>query len=380
VRSGFFGTKNKKKTYYPHILLMRDKMSRVKKSFLFFVLLPSLVACTQKPIAAIGTPTFTPYVGGTQTALAAQLASPTPWVGGTETALAAQFASPTPWVEGTETALAISNSPTPADTLMPLPTISFPTATLAGPPLSDGTFSPVLYASKDMTSFLLVGGVKKDRGWLSGADASSYLDPETSYDFFSPNRFIQVPGSTTERSLTCEDYFMHSSVAMPESMVGVANGWIPQRRAIRDLATDDPAYVQAVSKWFQSQGNSPTEIHVTRILQADMEGDGVDEILLSASYFKDASGHMTETGDYSIVLMRKVIGNNVLTIPLVKEYYVSDTPEISFPNTYSLADALDLNRDGTLEVIVSVSRWEGWGAIVYRVDAQNVREVMRAIC
>jgi hypothetical protein len=361
-RSGFFGTKNKKKTYYPHILLRRDKMSRIKKSFLFFVLLFSLAACTQKPIAAIGTPTFTPYVGGTQMALAAQ------------------FASPTPWVEGTETALAISSFPTPADTLAPLPTISFPTSTLVSVSVSDGSFSPVFYASKDLASFLLVGGVKKDRGWLSGADASSYLDPETSYDFFSPNRFIQVPGSTIERSLTCENYFMHSSVAMPESMVGVASGWILQRRAIRDLATDDPAYIQAVGEWFQSHGNSPAAIHITRILQTDIEGDGVNEVLLSASFFKDTSGHMTETADYSIVLMRKVVGNEVRMIPLISEYYISSAPELSFPNTYSLADALDLNQDGTLEIIVGVSHWEGLGALVYRVDGQNVREVMRAVC
>jgi hypothetical protein len=71
-------------------------MSRVKKSFLIFVLSFSLVACTQTPIVSIATPTYTPYVGGTQTALAAELASPTPWIGGTETALAVEHASPTP--------------------------------------------------------------------------------------------------------------------------------------------------------------------------------------------------------------------------------------------------------------------------------------------
>jgi hypothetical protein len=166
-------------------------------------------------------------------------------------------------------------------------------------------------------------------------------------------------------------------------MVGVVSGWITEKRATIDLATDDPTYVQAVAEWFQSQGNSPTEIHITRILQADIEGDGVNEILLSASYFKEKSfTFYTETGDYSVVLMRKVIGNNVLTIPLVKDYYVSSIPELemSYPNTYTLAEAVDLNGDGTLEVIVDVRRWEGWGAIVYRVDGQNVREVLRAVC
>jgi hypothetical protein len=375
--------KNKKKTYYPHILLRRDKMIRVKKSFLIFVLLFSLVSCSQNETTTTNTPTpvpsFTPYVAGTETARAVELASFTPWVEGTETALAAELASFTPWVEGTETALAIPSPSTPADTPVPLPTFSFPagTPTVIFSPPPEGTFSPVFYGSGP---FLLVGGFKQDRGWLSGVDTSAYVDSETGYDFFSPNGFFQVPGSALEFDPTCRNHYMPSSVVLPTPMVGVVSGWISEQRGIRDLAADDPSYVQAVNEWFQSQGNSPTEIRVTRILQADIEGDGVDEVLLSVSYFKDASGHMTETGDYSIVLMRKVIGNNVLTIPLVKEYYVSNTPETSFPNTYSLADALDLNRDGTLEVIVGVSRWEGLGAIVYRVDGQNVREVMRAIC
>jgi hypothetical protein len=89
---------------------------------------------------------------------------------------------------------------------------------------------------------------------------------------------------------------------------------------------------------------------------------------------------MAETGDYSMVLMRKVVGDQVITIPLIHDYYISSAPELTYPNTYSLTEAIDLNQDGTLEVVVGVRRWEGLGAAVYRVDGQNVREVMRAIC
>jgi hypothetical protein len=358
-------------------------MPRLQRLILVIVLF-AFSACSQNPIVTsetMPTASFTPYVGGTETALAVDLASPTPWVAGTQTALAVSSSSPTPYVAGTQTAEAIPSLTTPEDTLTPLPTVSFPTVTPAVvfSPAPEGTFSPVFYGSG---SFLLLGGFKTDRGWLSGADASSYVDPEGGYDFFGRNGPIQVPGSPLEFSLTCRNYFMHSSVVMSEAMVGVASGWVTQRRATTDLSMDDPTYVQAVTEWFQSQGNSPAEIHITRILQADIEGDGVNEILLSASYFQDTSGHMTRTGDYSVVLMRKVTGNDVVTIPLVKDYYVSSVPELelSYPKTYTLAQALDLNRDGTLEVIVHVSRWEGGGAIVYRLDGQNVREVMRTIC
>jgi hypothetical protein len=343
-------------------------MIRLITLFVVLVLLLSLIACSQgpalPPTSSAATATFTPYVGGTETALAAGMASPTPWVAGTETALA--NLTPTPWVAGTETALAAASaSPTPP---------ALPTFT------PDVTFSPVFHAFKDSHSSILLGGVMEGRGWLSAENASAYVSPHLNYDFFSPSITAHIAGRDLEFSPTCRNYFIGSSDLMPDTMVGVHSHWIVEKRITQNLSTDDPVYLQALTEWFQSQGNSPAEIHITRILQADIEGDGVDEVLLSASYFKDASGHMTETGDYSIVLMRKVSGNNVLTIPLIREYYVARAPELSFPNTYTLTDAIDLDQDGTLEVVVGVSRWEGVGGIVYHVDGQNVQEVLRAIC
>ncbi len=347
-------------------------MLLLKKSTAF-VLLLTLFACSQKPgVPMEATATFTPFVAGTETALAVSSLTPTP---------AATF---TPFVAGTETALAVSSStPTPAASLPPYPTFTPtlpPYPTFTPPAFHAGTFSPVLYGSG---SFLLLGGIRKYDGWLSGVVAAQFIGNEMNYDFFNPNGFIQIRGNDLEFDPTCRNHFMRSSVILPEPMVGVASGWIAEKRATEDLSTNAPTYIQAVTDWFQSQGNSPAEIHITRILQADIEGDGVNEVLLSASYFKEKTQPFyTETGDYSIVLMRKVIGNHVVTVPLVGEYYVTSVPqlEISYPNTYTLADAVDLNGDGTLEVIVDVRRWEGWGAIVYRVDGQNVREVMRAIC
>ena len=333
-------------------------MRRVKLAFLLAGSLFSLITCSQVPVTVSeATPiapseTFTPYDAGTEAALA----------------------TPTPWVEGTQTALALASaSPTP----LPLPTITSPSLPTVTPNVS---FSPIFHAFKDSPAQILLGGVMEGRGWLSAEQASAYIRPSINYDFFSPNATAHLEGRALEFSPVCRNYFLEASEVMPAAMVGVASHWIVERRNVQDLSTDDPTYVQALTEWFHAQGDSPSEIHITRILQVDIERDGVNEVLLSASYFEDASGHMTETGDYSVVLMRKVIGNEVLTIPLISEFYVTGAPELSFPNTYTLTDAIDLNQDGTLEVVVGVSRWEGLGGLLFRVDGQNVREVLRAIC
>jgi hypothetical protein len=255
-----------------------------------------------------------------------------------------------------------------------------PFPTFTPPAFTEGTFSPVLYGSD---SFLLLGGILTGNGWLSGIQAAQFIGSDMKYDFYNPNGSIQMRGNPLDFDPTCQNHFMRSSVVLSEPMVGVVSGWIPEKRDTRELSTDDPAYVEALTEWFESQGNSPSEIRITHILQADMEGDGVNEVLLSASYFKEQTQPFyAETGDYSVVLMRKVVGNDVVTVQLAGEFYVTSVPEleIAYPNTYTLAEALDLNGDGTLEVVVDVRRWEGWGAIVYRVDGQNVREVLKAIC
>lgn len=335
-------------------------MRRVKGSFPIAAVFLSLIACSQIPVVApeatVAEPsaTFTPYVAGTETALM----SPTPWVEGTQTAVAA---SPTPPV-----------SPTFTPFVQPLPTFT-PFV------LPEGTFSPVLYGAGP---FLLLGAFKNDHGWLSGIQAAQYINTEISYDLLDQNGTLPLQGNALEFHPVCRNHVLKSAVVLPEPVVGVASGWVTARPRHTDISTDDPYYVQALREWFQSQGNAPAEIRISRILLVDLEKDGVDEVLLSATYFKEKFAFLTETGDYSIVLLRRVVGDHIVTIPLVKDYYVSSLPEfeVSYPNTYTLADALDLNRDGSLEVVVDVRRWEGWGAIVYRIDEQNVREVLRAIC
>ena len=266
-------------------------MIRIKQSSMIFLLVFSLIACSQRPPApSASTPTFTPFVAGSETALASQLASPTPWFAGTETAQA--NLTPTPWVAGTETALAAASA---SPTATALPIFTLPPLLSATP---DVSFSPVFHAFKGYPSLILVGGVMQQRGWLSAEDAAAYVSPDTNYDLYSPFTTAQVAGQALEFSPTCRHHFLGSSAQMPDAMVGVASHWIVERRGAQDLSTDNPAYVQALSEWFRSQGNSPAELRITRILEADIEGDGIDEILLNASYFKD-DGSFFDLRDFS---------------------------------------------------------------------------------
>ena len=55
-------------------------------------------------------------------------------------------------------------------------------------------------------------------------------------------------------------------------------------------------------------------------------------------------------------------------------------PEITYPRTYSLANFIDLNQDGRLEVIVEIQKWEGFGARVFQIDGEDVLPALSAEC
>ncbi len=263
--------------------------------------------------------------------------------------------------------------PIAASTLTPIPTDAPTSAPL--------NFSPILYGGNfDKTSFILLGGAQ-GAVWLSPDITVTRFAGPLEYDIHPfPNGNIQMAGNAPEFSPTCKSYFVGTDATIEGAgMVGVAQGWQVLQRDVEELPADNEFYEQAVIDWLTAEGISAPELDVLRVFCVDIEGDGVDEIFITATHL-DESQHTTKAGDYSIILMRKVAGNEAVTLPIVGDVYHSQEIEITFPPTYSLANFIDLNQDGALEVVVDIQKWEGFGAIVYQVDDQDVIQTLRAVC
>jgi len=116
-------------------------------------------------------------------------------------------------------------------------------------------------------------------------------------------------------------------------------------------------------------------VQLTAVQRIDLEGDGVDEVVVSATRLKDG-GHIppVAAGDYSVVVVRKLVAGTVVTLPLVGEYY-RQAQELAYPSTHVLATVLDVNGDGTQEIVVQSTLWEGTATAIYAVHAGMVQHV-----
>lgn len=269
----------------------------------------------------------------------------------------------------------IPSLPTPAQTETPT---SLPSVTL-----SAADFTPILYSHTffPRNEFQVIGGVQGGN-WLPADVVADKVQLEQAFDLYAPTGYAGV--AITEYFTTpsrCGGTYVGSKFSMEiPHLIGVAQGWDVTLGSWLETSVDTPVYYAAVADWLVSQGFTLPAVQITRILRVDLEGDGVEEVFISAAYFKDESGHMAEQGDYSIILMRKLVGNEVVTVPVVADLYTSPTAELAFPFTYSLASLLDLNQDRNLDLIVEVTRWEGGGVIIYQIDGTNVIPALQAIC
>lgn len=168
-------------------------------------------------------------------------------------------------------------------------------------------------------------------------------------------------------------------VTLDTLSVGVTGNWNVTPRLAEEFPTDTPVYVDALTNWLTEKGFPEPVVEISQILRFDLEGDGTDEVLISASHFVEPTGHDVEFGDYSLVLMRKVVGDSVETVPIIADYYYQNVG-LQFPLTYSMALPADLDNDGVLEVLVGVERWEGSGVIAFEIDGTTVRPVYEALC
>ena len=240
-------------------------------------------------------------------------------------------------------------------------------------------FSPVIYGGKfyQMPFFLLLGGVSKDK-WLAPEESVERFSGEASYSLHTllqENKYF-FWGTSPEFFPTSQSYSIHTDADINEvGLLGVLDGWTITKRTVTELSADGQFYQQAVLDWLTTEGVSAPQPGVLHVFRVDIEGDRVDEIFISASHL-DESQHTTKAGDYSVVLMRKVVGNDAVTVPIVGDVFHSQELEITYPTTYSLMNFIDLNQDGVLEVIVDTQKWENISARIYQINGQDVIQAL----
>lgn len=245
--------------------------------------------------------------------------------------------------------------------------------------------------TKPFASFLelpwkfVIGGYE-DGKWLTSEMAGKRLSaPRTNYRVFTLEGEVGKATGTKAgpEEDVCPDVWVQQLTPEPDlnmKAVGVNTPWDPMPRKVSIKDTTQEAYVKAVRQILVKNGIVKPEVKITQILRVDLDGDGEEEVLLSAtSYLDPAEAISPRSGNYSFVAMRRLVGGKVRTQVVAADFYPK-ADENAAPLTYSVMGVLDLDGDGALEVIVNSTYYEGGGVEVWRLQKDELTRVLQIDC
>lgn len=264
-------------------------------------------------------------------------------------------------------------------------------ALLGGTALSAADLHPIIEIE---TGYFF--GASENGKWIKPDEAAKSVSDKTTYQVYGLTE--QAGQITAAKPVSaeepCPDTLMVSLSPKPkDGVIGLAAPWnaLPRKPIIAD--TTQSVYVDAVRDFLESRGVADPKVRITRILRVDLDGDGEEEVLISATNyftgnksnvhpaapFSEAPIHAPQGGSYSIVILRRIVDGDVQTKVVAGEVYAKSNESVA-PNVYNLAAVLDLNGDGKLEVIVHSFYYEGGETTIYRCGPDKAEAVLSVTC
>lgn len=221
------------------------------------------------------------------------------------------------------------------------------------------------------------------RGLLGGVENGRYLDAKTTFAKLSGEgkySLFGIKGKTGALTATiespdvpCEEFYFAKSELEGQKGIAIGAGlsWNPVPRAPRAINLKDKTYLAIVSAILRSKGLTKSTAVIEQAVKIDLDGDGTDEVVLTASNYGGKIQPSAKAGDYSFVLVRKIVGGKARNI-MVAEEYIKKNVEFGAPSRFEISAIADLNGDGKMEIVQYGEYYEGSGAGVYEITDKVV--------
>lgn len=220
-----------------------------------------------------------------------------------------------------------------------------------------------------MLGYEEVAAAIKSRSTVAWFDLSGGLGTGTS----GPAHPMEAPcdfGYTTDATLAAD---------ADGAFVGVAGRGAMIPSVLRLHSPQSQTYTAAAADYFRSIGHVTNSVTLTQVIRTDLEGDGVEEVILTVQDDADGIPSTIDAGDHAAILLRRVVNGAVETIVVDGEFY-EERQDFAAPVTYEVFAVADLNGDGTMEIVATVDYYEGSSFAVFEVVGSGARLAMACGC
>jgi hypothetical protein len=227
-------------------------------------------------------------------------------------------------------------------------------------------------------------------GWgslLGGVENGKYLDAKTTFRKMGKNDefslFSFKTGEKGKFSLgaikagpdACpETFYTESELGVPADFaVGANADWKILPRSVQTASLTDANYKNAVAAVLRVRGLAKSPVKIEQAVRVDLDGDGAEEVLLTAEHYAEDASQNAKPGNYSVLMMRQITGGKVRNILVGGNFLTKKN--VYYAGEYSIAGIADLNGDGKMEVLVVISGYEEDWVRVFEIKGGKMMEI-----
>jgi hypothetical protein len=248
---------------------------------------------------------------------------------------------------------------------------------------NNATFLIGYAESEANRDFEVLGGIAGST-WLEGkkAVATAGMNYNSLWALNGKISGSSVGTAKESYGVPCEDTYGVKLTPAPNTknwVIGTNATWNLRPRAVTVLPNNNGTYRALVFEYLEKLGLKNPEVNITALVKTDLDNDKQDEIIIAATRVERSflfPSARANQGDYSVLLVRKIIAGKVQTFALGQEIHVKGTTDADVdagrqnnPDIWDLVNILDLNGDGKLEILffnaiyedsaVSAVQWDG---------------------
>ena len=234
------------------------------------------------------------------------------------------------------------------------------------------TFTVAIPAQKPLVPIIdlrlggLLGG-SRDGKWVeAGLAAESIMNGGMDlnvYGFKGLEKLVVYSAKRAPIEDVCSDFY-RTELGFDLRLglgLGVNAAWKAMPRIPKRMVSPTAAYKTAITNLLKKEGVKRPVVKTTQIFFIDLDGDGTDEVLITATNINSQFGVGWKAGEYSFVMLRKVTKNGVKDFMVDGNIFKSGQDNGGAPNRYEISSIADLNGDGKMEVIIYSEYYEGAG-------------------
>ena len=236
----------------------------------------------------------------------------------------------------------------------------------------------------DVRNGYLIGAIKSGE-WIEPTDATDSVRPGQKLLVYG------VTGSAGNVSIVKLDIQNEPCPDRPivkldprrikQGEVAFSPNWNPLPRKPKAADPNHRGHGEVVREFLLERGFKDPVVHISQIVRVDLEGDGHDEFVISATHYKngDKIPEKSSPNTYSFVIIERIVDGKTKAELVDGEFYPEAKPD-SAPNKFEIAALLDLNGDGKIDIVLRSAYYEGDEITVYETQPSGAKKVLSVGC